>query len=352
MKLSQIPVFAFIFTSILSLSSCISTDTIDPDTPETHGDELVIRISAPSDVKTRSHDGFYLRYVAKVYRVQNSSTFLYNEYYKREEILDGANDKNEMKFYVEPNYDYNIVVFADYIPDTTIGDDGYYNDYFYNTKISVPNGDVEPNDIVMYATPGDPNSTKVSPLFFNNDNYDCFSAIKSKETKKDGEPLVLDMTLKRVVSKVIFRDNSNPEEAGTFSKITFTELPFLYQYTMANQQAWQISNKYATKNLVVKAEDIAECDEDGFLYFYSFANNNNNTRLNFGFSIEIEENDKVVTVDNQWFQIQQNRKTIILGSLIPKKEDQGQEGQFSDEDAIIVHPTVIQEWDDDSNHEI
>lgn len=344
MKNSWFGIFTFTsIASLFTLFSCVSTENIEPEMPIEKSDELVLNLSAPEALKTRAEEGYRLRYIAKLFPPKNSSG-IDKEKMQRAEILEDSDpSKNQIRFTVDPDQTYQILVFADYIPDINIKEDGTITDCYYDTSS-------KDEFINMYLTPninakGDLNM--VADEFFNNDYYDCFYA--NLKLYKTAEKESRKVELSRAIAKVQFKDKS--ENPGTLTNITFSYLKFYNQFNLlANSKG--LSYQYpttVTNNL--DATNLSK-DKDGddlFLFFYSFANEKNENLSADNFEVKmtthISENVNVVSVNSK-FPIYKNYKTRINGLLIPQDIKSAQPGDSpsTQEGDIILNVTTNSNW--------
>ena len=254
--------------AFLTLSSCVDTETLEPETTGKGLTPVVLNLTAPADAQTRADDGYKLRYTAKLY--SGSNTQPNTEVVQRQEMIDGdvseRGVQNQMLFYVEPGSLYVIYVFADYIPETTEANaTGLYKDYFYDTS-SLPYGTYK-----MLSTPGNKNTNDVSDLFFNNDKYDCFGAAVELTDKKTDKEVSLNAELRRLVSKVRLVDKS--QFSGSYDG-KLSKIYYLCQYTLdpikSKETGW---NKVSsTKKIdLLKNVEFKGAEEQELLFFYTFA---------------------------------------------------------------------------------
>ena len=320
---------------VFSFSSCISTETIEPQNPkdETSSDEIVLNLSAPKESKTRADQDHHLRFVAKLFPLKFDGAFEYDKM-QRAEILGDKETDNKITFKVESGKNYKIVVFADYIPDANKQNDRY-KDYYYDTSST-------DSSIAMNTTPGTP-GTQFSTAFFNNDNYDCFGGVTGKITKED-QQIEINLTLERVVAKLQWVDTS--QDPGTLKTFKFDAL----QYFKGMELTELMGNDFKTSNPTINAEDLVKSDEC-LVFFYTFAQKTIRS-LNIGFTTTISENrdPNTVTVEPNYINIQKNYKTIVKGNFLAQKSgavsDNTPSGDATtkDSDEIILHLSFDDEW--------
>lgn len=244
---------SLIFTSLFV--SCVSTDIIEPEDHQ-FSNELILSISTPEEVATRADNGYKLRYIAKIFR--GSSSAAWGSPLDRQEIIDGEKN-NQIIFKVEPNDNYAIMVFADYIPaNSQPGSNGLYDDYFYNTQLSQRS--------TLRTTPGS-DVEEVSPAFFNNHNYDSFFAIE--KLYKDIDEKTVNMTLKRITAQVIFREKN--DHSGQCN-VTVNKLGVRKNFDYGISQSSDPSATEANKNLgnINLPQSTLEGNNDLF-FFYTLA---------------------------------------------------------------------------------
>ena len=324
----------------LALSSCVSTEVIELEQKTEENAEIVLNFSAPYDVKTRADDGYYLRYVAKLFPVINGSDRLQGEMVRAEILESEDSENNKIIFRVDPGRRYQVLVFADYIPYNERSEDNTYPDYYYNTRAT-------DGSITLNNPPGSSSSTNtLSAEFFNNDNYDCFSYCSEVFTKYQ-EKKELQCVLERAVAKVQLKDNS--EYPGTFKDITFTTLKIYPEF----RQPTEIS--VGTKSFLSKSFEASEFSKfnNGILfYFYTFASKKSGASpfyINLGFTTSIEENSIPLTITEQNIQVAKNYITTVSGTLLSQLQSSiPEEPSWDDDKNIILDLTTSQDWANDS----
>lgn len=294
--------------SLLALSSCISTETIESPAPDTSAQEIVIKLEKPDASDTRADSDFRLRYTARIFSGGSLGGW---QFITRKDILEGDESGNQIVFSVPANQTYTIMVFADYIPaDFTPNADGIYPDYFYNTSASLNSR--------LRTTPGS-DSGEVSASFFNNDYYDAFFAIE-KINKGESE-YILDMTLTRATAKVIFRDNSGNEGRASVSVNKVgprKQIDFLFE-PVTSDPASDASSGFDDLKLESTPE-INDSEKDVF-FFYTLADSFNNSQKVF-IEFSVDNGD----VAGQTFSVSDipvkaNFQTIVSGSFLPAVSD-------------------------------
>lgn len=323
---------------LFGMAGCVSTDIIEPSKNKEKEGELILNLSTPDDILTRADNNYKLRFVAKIF--EGSSTIGYGEMLQRQEISQGDKSENgvenQMIFKVEPNNDYTLMVFADYIPiESKASSEGFYPDYHYNTNI-----DYQTRTVMMYTTPKSKMDV-VSADFFNNDNYDCFFEMETFE--KTELEKIIDMTLKRITSKVIFRDNSDKTD---YTNVEIKNITLGNQFAFLNNQAtfydeFNINNA----SLGILPQDKAEDSKD-ILYFYTLSNfttNDRNQKASIEFILTNSANaTSTFTVSD--IPVKRNYKTIVNGNYLSAFEadplpDTGNTGD------IILNVSTENDWE-------
>ena len=332
-RLSFINVASLI--AIFSLTSCISTDTIEPEicpaeTP------VFLNLVAPSDAPTRADDGYKLRYTAKLYsgtdRQSNTVTVQRQELIEGEE--GGAGIKNQMVFYVPQGSPYVIYVFADYIPANfeRQSSNGLYKDYFYDTTL-------DKNVVRMLSTPGNKNTYNVASSFFNNDRYDCFGGVAALEENKTAEKVEFNLTLHRLVSKVRLVDNSkfSGYYDGEIQSITY-----LSQYTLkkslSDETGWapKTSNSKLT---IFNNQEFSSGEEKELFFFYTFATTGTVSpecpKLQMNIT-DHSEKTLATVISTGDIPVKRNQITTVKGKLLPGISDEPEENPSIEEEGPII----------------
>lgn len=341
------------FVTLLSFNSCVSSETLEPESLIVKGeksDEIVLTLSTPHETSTRAegnpHEGYKLRYVAKLFPTINGSN-LQNDGYQRAEIIENDENENKIIFKV-PHYDseikkYTIIVFADYIPIDYQSENGKFKDYFYNTSS-------EDESIIMNSTPASPN-TNLSPSFFNNDNYDCFGIVF--EAYKDAKKIEETIELKRLVAKVEWYDNSG--NINNFKEINFSKFEIYNQLKIQKNPILIGNNPFEWNSTGFTNEDlkISETNNNLLFFFYTFAGSNSNARLKINFNSFTNdlETPKSVSSKDEGIPIKTNYITKVTGILLPSNStDTPEDGpSVEDEnDLIILHVSKDDVWPDDN----
>ena len=324
--------FPWVLISVSLLTSCVSTETLEPGNMATSTQEIVLNINTPSEAKTRGA-GYKLRYSAKIYEgTQN----IWNKPLERQEIIDGESD-NQIIFKVPANSNYGILVFADYIPeDSQPNSEGLYADYFYdttsNSKISQ-----------MRTTPGSANST-VSSDFFNNDYYDAFFG--SETFLKGVEEKIVDMTLNRTTAKIIFRDNS--DLYGDCS-ISLNTVSVFNQFYQDDNTIFSSPTTVQTNGITFSQSFPENTENKDLFFFYTLAEDTNVThKVKSSFTVTNNGvQSDVFTISD--IPVKANYKTIVTGKFLtedssdnPGGEEEPQEGD------IILNLTTNFGWEQES----
>lgn len=336
-------IISYFSICLLFLASCVSNETLSPGRTVEESDEIILNLSTPIDAKTRAEEGYYLRYVAKIFQITTGTDFSANSMQRADILNNNDNpEENKIVFKVDPNKKYVIFVFADYIKDNFKKSDDSYPDHFYDT--SANNG-----TITIKTTPGS-NSDKLSAEFFNNDNYDCFNVydtIHKTTLKKE-----LNLKLTRAVAKVQWKDNSeNPGKIKNFKFSFFNVGKALFQPTNAIMGVKDWSNFTLEKSELREIED-----ENIILFYYSFAKRQNvspKQYLSAKFTISIDENSNTKELECSNIPVYNNVKTTISGLLIPQTiVENPDDEKKSEEGDVILDLSTAQDWDNDLNMEI
>lgn len=302
---------------MMLLTSCVDTRIIEPETPLIdNSSKIVLNLSAPEDATTRATDGFKLRFVAKIFNGSESN--LNDTYYKaRQELVQGeagpAGKIDQMVFDVEANQNYIIYVFADYIPvDSKPSEEGYYEDYYYDTRNSGNTG------VTLMSTPKQLSNQAVPASFFNNDNYDCFAGTENIG-KKGEDAIYRTITLERIVSKVRFVDSTKikGDISTNVSKITY-----LNNYDLRNQGGGNKASNSESINL--GSVNFKEGEENEILYFYTFSSKITDGSQSPGLTLTLTDpskdisdgstNTTTITVDK--ISVQKNFITTVKGNFL------------------------------------
>lgn len=319
----------FAAASIICLNSCVSTEIVEP---ETSSDRIILNLSAMDEVGTRAsanHEGFKLRYTAILYR-GSSANYIEESTRKREEIVEGENELNEIIFDVEPNHTYTIFVYADYIPASSTKTGKEYADHFYDTHTYKDN-------VVMLTTPH-PNGdySKVANDFFNNDNYDFFSSIVTIEK---GEPKEeRELTLKRSVAKVRVVDISDYDQTYDLSVPRFSHYANFSRTGENKSGAFNHTQHSSKISLEVgKSQQPDSNSEKELFFYYTFADEANNaaTKTTLTFNLDgVQSYAKEFSVSD--IPVRQNYITTIKGKFLPSSDElnPGDDTGGSDDDLI------------------
>lgn len=293
-KASSLALFSFAF-----FSSCVSTETVEPEPSKSMSKEIVLNLGTVPEVSTRAQEGYKLRYIAKIY--QGSSSAAWEKHLDRKEIIDGESN-NQIIFRVDPNADYGILVFADYIPSNYQADsNGLYNDYFYNTSKNSKR-------VMIRTTPGS-DASAISTDFFNNPNYDAFYGLK--KVHKDVTELKVDMTLSRITSQVIFRDNS--DNTGNCS-VKVSKLGVRRNFDLDIAQSTAPSSESCN---VTFSQDISSQGNKDVFFFYSLADLINSPQ-NVSASFSVTNGEVTTeTISATEIPVKSNYKTIVKGQFVP-----------------------------------
>lgn len=340
----KVILFGLFSLVLLTLSSCVSTEIIEPEPDAVENNEIVLNLSAPSDAKTRADKGYYLRYVAKLFPVINGSDRLQGEMVRAEIIESDDSEDNKIVFKVEPGKRYQIMVFADYIPSKEKDENNNYQDYFYNTSAT-------DGSITLNHPAGSSSSTNtLTADFFNNDNYDCFSYCSDVFTKYQ-EKKEIQCVLERAVAKVQLKDNSN--YPGTLKDITFTTLKIFQEFRQPTNMAVG-AKSFLNKSF--EASELKPTENGTVFYFYTFASKKSNASpfyINLGFTTSIEENSTPLIISEQTIQVAKNYITTVSGTLLTQVQSSAPDDPtLDDEKNIVLDLSTSQDWANDLSVEV
>lgn len=320
---------------LFSLTSCVSTDTMEPEIKSDSSKKLILNFSTPEALTTRATDGYKLRLSAKLY--SGSLSNLDGRIEKREELIYGEKGNgdvvNQVVFDVPTGYNYSILVFADYIPSSFQPDaSGRYNDYFYDTSRYK-------DAVTMLATPGNKNTEDADITFFNNDNYDCFSAKQYLEIK-NAEEVVFNLELKRAVAKVRLVDNS--KNSGDYD-LKINNINYLKSFNLINDRGGYNSVKSSKALTLFTQKSFTGVDEQELAFFYTFASES---------TTAVEYPQVTLTIDDQNgnnnslqaknIDVKRNYITTVKGGFLPDsnpKDDPGT-GDNTKEGPIYVNMAI------------
>lgn len=295
---------------LAGLSSCVSTEIIEPEKgSQTNSDDLTLSFSAPADrLDTRADDSHKLRYIAFVIPRSNGS-YDWTKAQRKEIIENERKSDNVIAFKVDPDQDYMIGVFADYIPVSSQADgNGYYADYYYNTQTK---------DSYITLNPNPESSSGISTSFFNNDYYDCFSF--TKNVHKEKTRLDVECELDRATAKVRFIDENASKE--NFSDITFSALSYVTQFVIQTQECGVYSNVKSADLQNVKLTEMANPAEHELFYFYTLAGSKGGSIVNLKgitfTSTNTQEKSNKTQIPEYTIPIQKNFITTVKGSFVP-----------------------------------
>lgn len=226
MKTTQLTmqVIMLAFLSMFATVGCTSTDVVDPSDNTEKGTTITLNVASPdayvfSPTRAESHAGHQLRYVAKLFKINESDNAIFVE---RKEIL--SKNSTSMIIFQQDKGEYIVRIFADYVDsEAPANDNGEYPDKYYDTSS-------KDGTIKMLAIQNENGSIVYkSKSNINNDNYDCF-AIEHEFTKG---ALIYEhsLTLKRAVSKV--RIISNGGNITGVDSIKITNFSYLNKYDFA-----------------------------------------------------------------------------------------------------------------------
>lgn len=313
----------------IGLSSCISSEVIDmPESPDSSSNEIVLRVSAPDATKTRSnHTGYKLRYVAKIFSSTSANQATGLTFIAKKEIIEGVVKDNEITFSVTPEYNYTILVFADYIPETNTLTDGTYGDYFYDTK-----GTTE--EIKFKGT--DQTKSNIDLNFFNNDNLDCFSAARTIYKKAERYDID-DLKLERAVAKIRFVDTSNNDLSNVST--TVSQIAYLQTFQQAADNGVDFKSTKITDIKLTPKSDNADRE---LFYYYTLAPKSQTSLQDLTFKVTSGDNSKEYKLEAGNVPARKNYITTIKSAFVPSSQGPNQqEGDTgTKEDDGLIHVFV------------
>lgn len=260
MKSMKMRLLCALLPALLAMG-CTSTDVVSPSDPEKKSDVITLSVSAPEAYafpSTRAaHEGHQLRYVAKLYKADGNYPINSGNFLARKELLASSGTISFVA--TEGARKYAVAIFADYVPDNVTADaNGCYKDKFYDTQ---DQGDVV-NMLCLKSKEGNITYPENS---INNDNFDCFVG---QITIDKGESAVeKSITLKRAVSKIIFRDNgASGSRPDGVESITLSEFSFMSEYKYSVGYS-SVCTKVTNPNV----GNLTPKDNGELFYFYTFA---------------------------------------------------------------------------------
>ena len=336
-KIKNVVPILFLFFS----ASCVSTESLDVSSPsDSSKNQITLLLSSPAEVSTRSdHDGFSLRYVAKLLKVNyGTNTTLID----RKEIIESSdNSENKIIFKADPGSKYYVYIFADYIPSESEKDkDGYYPDYFYNTKSE---------DGVVTLNNHPEGGTKISPNFFNNDNYDCFNISHLVEKKND--EVRLSEPLQRAVAKVRFIDENLDEE--NFGSLKFSNLSYFPSFNHQDDTRAGALPLRSSDLEHISIETASDPENKELFFFYTFSHS---SKVNLPYEIKFTTYNsagEALTKQINEIPTQKNFITNVKGSFLSleglSEDNPGNDTPGTDETKegdIILDLDYNQNWND------
>ena len=332
MKLSGIT-FQGILGILVFLSSC-SSDTGAPSPNEVSkvSESIVLSLNV-EDLSTRADNSYKLRYVAQIF--QGSSSNSWDTPESRQEIIDGESQQNQIVFKVAADKDYTIMVFADYVPSTSLPTDGLYNDYFYDTHTIS-------KSVSILTTPGNKNNQNISADFFNNEHYDCFYAIETFH--KDQYEKVINLTLKRVTSKVVFKDKTGTpgNYTVTVNNLSFRpRLDFGTTYTTT-----EMSDTEFNKGCNVSLNVVSVSSESTPLFFFYTLAQTQQKYVKATVTLSTGSNNKKTQVTD--IPVRSNFQTIVTGDFLPSSTIQPGDDSQNKPGDVILNLSTDYSWEQSS----
>lgn len=329
---------------ILSFS-CVSTEIVEPKGSDSQkGDEITLRFSTPKKLATRADDSHKLRYVAKLFKMKTSQAYDPSSMQRQEIIEDVNKADNVITFNVDPDQNYIIFLFADYIPAASQPSNNLYPDYYYNTQSQ--------DELVTMLPNPDNTSSKISTKFFNNDYYDCFSwtdTIHKTTLKRE-----LDCCLNRAVAKIRFIDENAKNE--NFSNITFSSFSYLTQFNQQSQIGLGYSNLTATDLREISLTEMSSPNDHELFFFYTLAANKNSSVKSLKdvtfTTTNSDNNTKQTQIQAYTIPIAKNFITTVKGSFLPLNNTQEPDPGNQNDNSIILNVSTNGEWGSDQDFNI
>lgn len=315
---------------MIGMVSCAETEIISE--PEfTPGDEITLNLTATESLSTRAGSDHNLRFTAKLFKDKYNSD-------QGNQFLDvkqgiASNGECTIVFNV-PTGDYQILIFADYIPkSSTANSDGLYPDAYYDT--SSKNEDIR---MIAFST-NDSDHTYISQNCINNDNYDCFSGMTEvihKTTAKHEESIVL----KRATAKVRFV--SITDAPASVNNISFKQF-YCFDWYKQFFQKVTCEKKYNQMRLSShQLSSMSNPSENELFYFYTLAPNDDDTNLGtFDFDISFANGtSRNVYIGGGKIKVKKNHVTTVRGALLSDPA-----GDSNEDGDIILHLTPSLDWE-------
>ena len=312
------------------LTGCAETEVVGINETENEtGQEIILNISAPDALKTRAGSDHKLRFTAKLFKDRYNSS-QGNQFLEKKQGV--ATDGECTIVFSVPQGDYSVLLFADYIPNTTEADSkGFYEDAYYDTS---SNDEI----IQMIAfTTNSSDHTLLQKHCINNDNYDCFSAYTGIINKTDMK-YEKDFVLERAVAKVRFVSTTPlPAEVGeiNFSKFYCFDIfkQFYETVTCEKQDNYMRLGSHVLQGMSNK-------EENEIFYFYTLAAKNKENLGNIEFKINFTDgtDPRTISID-QAISVTKNRITTVRGAFL--QDEQEEVGD------IILHLSTSQDWENE-----
>ena len=311
----------------MSVSSCSETEIVAfPEGEPQPGKEITLNISAPADASTRATSDHKLRFTAKLFKGKYGSDPKDNFIEKKQAIA--SEGKGTIVFSV-PQGDYSVLLFADYIPNSTQADsEGLYEDAYYDTSS-------KDEEIRMIAfTTNTSSHDLIQKHCINNDNYDCFSAYTGVINKTESV-YEENFVLERAVSKVRVVSNTPPPSPVT--EIKFTRF---YCFDIFKQYYNTVFCEKTYENMRLSSHTISGMsnpDINEIFYFYTLAANNTENLGEISCDIKFQDGEtKTLTIPTGTIKVKRKYITTVKGNIlsepIPETGD------------IILHLTSDDTW--------
>lgn len=356
-----------LFLGVMALiglfASCSQTETdeLAGKTIE-KGKQVSVTLTAPDDfIQSRTRaavpDNLKMRYIVEVWN-SDATTLL-----QRKESVEGNADANKFTFDLTDGK-YQLLCWADKIDamasttSTTINDVTFehYADLFFKTAANNTNFPTGLKNVQFNM------SNRIDNCFFNNDKLDDVFCGKQEVQKTENIIDNLNITLKRPLCKIIFKQK-NPTAANTTAickAIKKTDDMEMDKYVHLNYYYNVFTQDIVREENVAKAQSLSirpnipllpnAATTGELLFCHSFAssglsnlehNSDFDVRLEFEKADGAEKELQSLEIPKNTIQVQANRRVILTGNIL-KVETKGQAANFT--------LTTDENWSTDGDH--
>lgn len=314
------------------LSGCSDTEVIrNLSIEEKESDLLVFNVCAPESFCTRASSDHVLRFTAKLFEGKYRNNTGGVKYLATKQATATADGKSTIVFQV-PEGEYQILLFADYIPINSEPDEnGIYPDAYYNTTSKT-----ESIEMIAFTRRDDPfDNTNI-----NNENYDCFYA-ETELIKKTADKYEKDFTLKRAVAKVRVISNTT-NTTSDIQSISFSKFSYGSNFSIDGQSV--LYNNFPDYLSSRTYTEMTDPSQNEIFYFYSLApiSESNNKLTQITFTVNFKDGTKrTIDIPSGIVTIKQNYITTIRGNFLADPEP-----ELGD---IILHLDSDENWDGNTN---